>query len=107
MNQRDKNYYDSVLNSMALRIYSLKDTMPDEELAESMIAEHEQYIFEKARDIFTAYREATTMERLFMAMQGINLAKKVANEEREEIEELGEDPYTDEEVENILKDLGF
>lgn len=107
MNQRDKNYYDSVLNSMALRVYSLKDTMPDTESAESMIAEHEQYIFEKARDIFTAYREATTIERLFMAMQGLSLAKKVAKEDREELKELNEDSYTDEEVKDILKDLGF
>lgn len=88
MNQKDKNYYDSVLNSMALRIYSLKDIIKDEEKAEELIREHETYIAKKAGEIFTQYREADTAGRLLLGIEGLMLARDVAADEKYELKDL-------------------
>lgn len=75
MVKEDRDFFESMLHSMAFKIYTQMDLAPTKEEGEAAVYEYEQFIYETAREIFEQYRKATTNERLILGMSAAIHAK--------------------------------
>lgn len=79
MDATDKKFIESLLYSMAFRIYSQKDISGDE-----AVLEYEVFVYERAREIFETFRNASTVERMLLGLQGTLMAESFLNDEEKE-----------------------
>ena len=106
MVKEDRDFFESMLHSMAFKIYTQMDLAPTKEEGEAAVFEYEQFIYERAREIFEKYRRATTSERMILGMSAAIFAKDyIDGLERESIEKL--EPEKEELLQEFLERVGL
>lgn len=103
MDIKDKRFIDSTLNVLAYRVYSQLDiNLNNKEKGEALVQEFETYIFEAARDIFEAYRNAGTFGRMMLAIESERDLKNLRMDCEEEYKNDPEAKEIDEIVKSLL-----
>ena len=101
MDNSDRKFIETMLNSMAFKIYAQKDIAGEE-----AVLEYETFVYEKAREIFELYRNASPTERMILGLHGAIMAENFLNEEEKERLDRVE-PNRDELIKEFFDKLGL
>ncbi len=89
--REDRNFIDSMLHGLAFKIYSIGDiNMLEGKANEALVREYELYLGEKAQEIFSLYRDANYVERVFLGLRASAAMEeyyKILKEEEKERDE--------------------
>ena len=83
----DKKFIDSMLHGLAFKIYSIGDIARLEgKASQELVHEYETYLGTRAQEIFTMYREASDIERVFLGLRASEALRQYNDELEKEKE---------------------